>query len=43
MEYPEIKPIFLEMVERTVKKYRNDKRILAWNIINEPGIFSETA
>ena len=36
-EYPEIKPIFMEMVERVVKKYRADNRILAWNIENEPG------
>ena len=37
-EYPEIKPIFMEMVERVVKKYREDKRVLAWNVENEPGI-----
>lgn len=36
-EYPEVKPIFMEMVERVVKKYREDKRVLAWNIENEPG------
>ncbi len=36
-EYPEIKPIYMEMVERVVKKYRADNRILAWNIENEPG------
>ncbi len=38
LEYPEIKPLFLEMVERVVSKYRADERILAWNIENEPGI-----
>ncbi len=27
----------MEMVERVVKKYRADNRILAWNIENEPG------
>ena len=37
-EYPEVKPIFMEMVERVVKKYREDKRVLAWNVENEPGI-----
>lgn len=37
-EYPEIKPIYMEMVERVVKKYRADNRILAWNVENEPGI-----
>ena len=26
------------MVERVVKKYREDKRIIAWNVENEPGI-----
>ncbi len=38
MEYPELKPLYMEMVERVVKKYRDDSRILAWNIENEPGI-----
>ena len=38
IEYPEIKPIFMEMVERVVKKYREDQRVLAWNVENEPGI-----
>ncbi len=36
-EYPEIKPVFFEMIEKVVQKYRADERILAWNIINEPG------
>lgn len=38
VEYPEIKPVFMEMVERVVKKYREDPRIIAWNVENEPGI-----
>ena len=38
MEYPEIKPIYLEMVEKIVKKYKNDSRVFCWNIMNEPGI-----
>lgn len=38
LEYPSIKNKYLEMVKKVVTKYRNDKRILAWNIFNEPGI-----
>lgn len=38
MEYPEIKPLFIEMVTKIVKKYRKDSRVFAWNIFNEPGI-----
>lgn len=38
VEYPELKPLFYEMVERVVKRYRNDERVFAWNIENEPGI-----
>ncbi len=38
MEYPELRPIFIDMVERVVRRYREDERILAWNIENEPGI-----
>jgi len=38
MEYEEIKPLYLEMVESVAKKYAHDKRILCWNIANEPGI-----
>lgn len=37
-EYEELRPIFLEMIEVIVKKYRNDPRIFAWNLYNEPGI-----
>ena len=38
MEYPELRPLYIEMVQRTVRKYANDDRILCWNIYNEPGI-----
>lgn len=38
MEYPELKDLYIEMVKRIVKKYRNDERIFCWNIWNEPGI-----
>lgn len=38
MEYPELKPLFLEMIERVVKRYRTDERVFAWNVENEPGI-----
>lgn len=37
MEYEETREKFLEMVRRTVRKYRNDERIICWNILNEPG------
>ncbi len=38
MEYPELRPLFLEMVQKTVRKYAHDDRIFCWNIYNEPGI-----
>lgn len=38
IEYPELKPLYLEMVTRVVSSYREDDRILAWNVENEPGI-----
>lgn len=38
MEYPELKELFLEMVRSIVRRYRNDERILCWNVWNEPGI-----
>ena len=38
MEYPELRPLYLEMVQRTVRKYAKDERIVCWNIYNEPGI-----
>ncbi|MBO5294188.1 MAG: cellulase family glycosylhydrolase [Clostridia bacterium] len=38
MEYPELRPIFLEMVQKIVRKYAKDERIFCWNIYNEPGI-----
>lgn len=38
MEYPELRPLYIEMVERTVRKYANDERVFCWNILNEPGI-----
>ena len=38
MEYKELHDLYLEMVIKTVRKYKDDERILAWNIINEPGI-----
>lgn len=38
MEYEEIRPLYLEMVETVAKKYADDERILCWNIANEPGI-----
>lgn len=38
MEYPELRPLYIEMVQKTVRKYANDERIFCWNIYNEPGI-----
>lgn len=38
MEYPELRPLYIEMVQKTVRKYANDERIFCWNILNEPGI-----
>ena len=38
MEYPELKDKVIEMVVKTVRKYKNDDRIFCWNIYNEPGI-----
>ena len=37
-EYDELKPIFIEMIEVIVNKYKNDPRVFAWNLYNEPGI-----
>ena len=38
MEYPELHDLYIEMVQKTVRKYAKDERILVWNILNEPGI-----
>ncbi|MBQ5926438.1 MAG: cellulase family glycosylhydrolase [Clostridia bacterium] len=38
MEYPELHDKYIEMVKRTVQKYKNDERVFCWNIYNEPGI-----
>ncbi len=38
MEYPELKDQFIEMVKRIVRKYRDDERVICWNVFNEPGI-----
>ena len=38
MEYPELRPLYLEMVQKTVRKYAKDERVFCWNILNEPGI-----
>ena len=34
---PELRPKFYAMCEELMAKYRNDKRILLWNLWNEPG------
>lgn len=38
MEYPELRGMFIEMVQRIVRKYRDDERVFCWNVWNEPGI-----
>ncbi len=38
MEYPELHDMYIEMVRKTVRKYKNDERIVVWNVMNEPGI-----
>ena len=38
LEFDETRDLFLEMIDVVVNKYKNDKRIIAWNIYNEPGI-----
>ena len=42
MEYPELHDTYIEMIRRTVEKYKNDDRIFCWNIYNEPGIILGT-
>ena len=42
MEYPELHDTYIEMIRRTVEKYKNDERIFCWNIYNEPGIIIGT-
>ena len=34
---PKLKPLFFRMCEEVLSKYRDDDRILFWNIWNEPG------
>jgi hypothetical protein len=38
MEYLELRPLYIEMVQKTVRKYAKDERVFCWNILNEPGI-----
>ena len=38
MEFPELRDIYIEMVQKIVRRYAQDERILCWNIMNEPGI-----
>lgn len=35
-EYPDVRPVFLEFIRKTINKYKNDERILCWNLYNEP-------
>lgn len=38
MEYPELHDMYIKMVKETVRKYKDDERVICWNIWNEPGI-----
>lgn len=35
--FKEYREKFYKMIEEVVTKYKNDKRILFWNVVNEPG------
>ncbi len=37
LDDPELRPIFFKMCEELLTEYRNDDRILFWNLVNEPG------
>lgn len=37
LECEETRDTFLQMIKKVVSKYREDKRVIAWNIVNEPG------
>ncbi len=38
MEHPELKAPFLTMMKDVVTKYKDDERVICWNVYNEPGI-----
>ncbi len=38
MEHPELKAPFLTMMKNIVTKYKDDERVICWNVYNEPGI-----
>ncbi len=38
MESPILRDKFLEMVRRVVTRYKDDERVVCWNVYNEPGI-----
>ena len=38
LERPDLKPLYIEMVQEIVGKYAHDKRVLSWNVYNEPGV-----
>ena len=37
LDDPEIAPRYYEMVKELITTYKNDKRVLVWNLMNEPG------
>lgn len=38
LEYEETREKYIEMVQRIVRKYRDDERVFCWNVWNEPGM-----
>lgn len=43
LEIPETHDLFIEMVTEVVRKYRDDERIIVWNVWNEPDITRKEA
>lgn len=37
IDEPEIAEHYLEMVKEIISKYKSDERVIAWNLMNEPG------
>ncbi len=38
LEHPELREPFLKMVRDVITKYKDDGRVICWNVYNEPGI-----
>ncbi len=37
LDDPEVAPRYYEMVRELITRYKDDKRVLVWNLMNEPG------